>query len=189
MFLAMEQGRRVGMERGSGRRHTGWLNLVRDLEVHNNFQSFIILIWWFYTKIRFYLQDLAMRWLQFFNTALLFKREIKIEMNWQSTHSCTLEFIMQYTNRNNLFYKLAQVPRIYRSVIDRPVTQGNLVKDSVVMAHKSPLKSRPMSMSHVSVSTMPLIMHQAFILVSFLLVGTWKMPHLPGRLVTANMPP
>lgn len=105
-----------------------WPNLVRDLEVHNNLQLFTTLIWYLYTKSRFYLQDLAKGWLLLIDAALLFKREIKIEINWQSTHSCTLRFIMQCMNRNSLFYKLAQVPQIYRSWIDRPVTQGNPAK-------------------------------------------------------------
>lgn len=106
----------------------GWPHLARDLEVHNNLQLFTTPIWYFYTKSRFYLQDLAKGWLLLINTALLFKREIKIEINWQSTHSCTLRFIVQCRNRNSLFYALARVPQIYRSWIDRPVTQGNPAK-------------------------------------------------------------
>lgn len=162
---------------------------MRDLEVHNNFQSFIVLIWWFYTRSRVYLQDLAMRWLQFINTALLFKREIKIEMSWQSTHSCTLQFIMQYTNRNSLFCKLVQVPQIYSSIIDRPVTQGNPAKRCCSHGSEKPTEVTTNEYeSHQCEHHAP---HHApgFYLVDFLSVGTWKMPHLPGRLVTANMQP
>lgn len=54
---------------------------VRDLDVNNNLQSFTTLIWHFYTKSRFYLHDLEKGWLLLINTALLFKREIKIEIN------------------------------------------------------------------------------------------------------------
>lgn len=167
----------------------GWPNLVRDLEIHNNLQLFTTLIWYSYTKSRFYLPDLAKGWLLLINTALLFKKEIKIKKLIDTTHSCTLQFIMQRMTRNSLFYKLAQVPQIYRSWIDRPVTQGNPAKRCCSHGSQKPTKVTTKKHESLQCEHCALIHASGFYLTAFLLAGTRKVPYLPGKLWAANTPP